>query len=77
METFEFSGDYIELNKRLKASGLYESGGMAKIEIGNGLVSVDGTVVYRKRCKIRNGQTVEYVGRTIKVVNPGPECAES
>jgi ribosome-associated protein len=77
METFEFSGEYIELNKLLKASGLCESGGMAKIEIGNGLVSVDGTVEYRKRCKIRNGQTVEYGGRTIKVVNPGPEGAES
>ncbi len=70
METLEFSGDYIELNKLLKASGLCGTGGMAKIEIENGLVSVDGTVEYRKRCKIRNGQTVAYGGRTIKVVNP-------
>ena len=68
METFEFSGDYIELNKLLKASGLCETGGRAKIEIENGLVSVDGTVEYRKRCKLRNGQTVEYGGHTIKVV---------
>jgi len=67
VETLEFSGDYIELNKLLKASGLCGTGGMAKIEIENGLVSVDGTVEYRKRCKIRNGQTVEYGGRTIKV----------
>jgi len=70
METFEFSGDHIELNKLLKASGLCGTGGMAKIEIENGLVSVDGTVEYRKRCKIRNGQTVAYGGRTIKVVSP-------
>ena len=68
METFEFSGDYIELNKLLKASGLCGTGGMAKMEIENGLVNVDGTVEYRKRCKIRNGQTVEYGGQTIKVV---------
>ena len=68
METFEFSGDYIELNKLLKASGLCGTGGMAKMEIENELVSVDGTVEYRKRCKIRNGQTVEYGGQTIKVV---------
>ena len=68
METFEFSGDYIELNKLLKASGLCETGGRAKIEIENGLVSVDGTVEYRKRCKLRNGQTVEYDGHTINVV---------
>jgi len=72
METFEFSGDYIELNRLLKASGLCESGGMAKIEIENGLVSVDGTVEYRKRCKIRNGQTVKYGSHTIKVVQMTP-----
>ncbi|MEA3508192.1 MAG: RNA-binding S4 domain-containing protein [Synergistota bacterium] len=68
METFEFSGDYIELNKLLKAAGLCETGGRAKIEIENGLVSVDGTVEYRKRCKLRNGQTVECGGQTINVV---------
>ena len=77
METFEFSGDYIELNKLLKASGLCGTGGMAKIEIENGLVIVDGTVEYRKRCKIRNGQTVEYGGRTIMVVSPKSYATES
>jgi len=68
MEIFEFSGDYIELNKLLKASGLCGTGGMAKIEIENGQVSVDGIVEYRKRCKIRNGQTVKYGGRSINVI---------
>ena len=77
METFEFSGDYIELNKLLKASGLCGTGGMAKIEIENGLVSVDGAVEYRKRCKIRNGQTVAYGGHTITVVNLEPGGASS
>lgn len=73
METFEFSGDYIELNKLLKASGLCETGGMAKMAIENGLVTVNGTVEYKKRCKIRNGQTVEYDGHTINVVHPEHE----
>jgi ribosome-associated protein len=73
MKTFRFSGEYIELNKLLKASGLCETGGMANMEIENGLVSVDGTVEYRKRCKIRNGQTVAYGDQTMKVVNPKPE----
>ena len=68
MKRFKFSGDYIELNKLLKASGLCETGGVAKIVIENGLVIVDGTVEYRKRCKIRNGQTVEYDGHSIQVV---------
>jgi ribosome-associated protein len=70
---FELSGDYIELNKLLKASGLCETGGMAKTVIENGLVTVNGTVEYRKRCKIRNSQTVEYEGQTITVVSPEPE----
>jgi ribosome-associated protein len=77
METFKFSGDYIELNKLLKASGLCGTGGMAKTEIENGLVSVDGTVEYRKRCKIRDGQTVAYGGRTVTAVSPEPEGTES
>ena len=77
METFEISGDYIELNKLLKASGLCATGGMAKIEIEKGLVSVGGTIEYRIRCKIRNGQIVQYGGCSIKVVNPEPESRES
>jgi len=72
MNTFKFSGDYIELNKLLKASGLCGTGGMANIEIENGLVSIDGTVEYRKRCKIRNGQAVEYDGHRIQVVQVIP-----
>ncbi len=68
METFEFVGSYIELNKLLKASGLCGTGGTAKIEIENGQVSVDGVIEYRKRCKIRNGQSVEYSGNSIKVI---------
>ena len=72
MEIFEFSGDYIELNRLLKALGLCETGGMAKIEIESGLISVDGIVEYRKRCKIRNGQTVTYGDHMIKVVQATP-----
>jgi len=72
MATFEFSGDYIELNKLLKAAGLCETGGMAKMAIEQGLVSVDGIVEYRKRCKIRNGQTVASGEQTINVVQVTP-----
>jgi len=78
MDTFEFVGDYIELNKLLKASGLCGTGGMAKIEIENGQVSVDGHVEYRKRRKIRNGQTVEYGGNSINVKQvPSDRSSES
>jgi ribosome-associated protein len=67
LEKFEISGDYIELNKLLKASGLCDSGGMAKRVIAGGQVKVDGTIEYRIRCKIRNGQTVMFNGRTLGI----------
>jgi len=67
LEIFEISSDYIELNKLLKASGLCDSGGMAKSVITGGQVLVDGSVEYRVRCKIRKGQTVSFHGRRIRV----------
>ena len=67
MEIFTLSGDYIELNKLLKASGLCATGGTAKNAIENGRVMVDGEVEYRKGCKIRLGQKVEFDGHMIEV----------
>ncbi len=69
METFTLDGrDYIELNNLLKVVGLVSSGGLAKTLIADGLVTVDGKVELRKRCKIRDGQVVEFQGETIRVV---------
>ena len=68
MDTFEISADYIPLNKLLKASGLCQSGGRAKITIESGAVQVDGKVEYRKRRKIRNGQTVKFEDISIEVI---------
>lgn len=59
---------YIELHRLLKATGLCDSGGIAKALIAEGCVQVDGRVELRKRCKIRQGQIVEFEGRTIAVV---------
>lgn len=67
LEIFEISGDYIELNKLLKASGLCDTGGMAKRVIVDGQVEVNETVEYRIRRKIRNGQTVTFNGRSVGV----------
>jgi len=72
MATFVLSDDYIELNKLLKAAGLCDTGGMAKMAIDNGLVTVDGTAEYRKRCKIRHGNTVVYEGHIIHVAQAMP-----
>lgn len=67
MEVFEISGEYIELNKLLKASGLCDTGGMAKMVIADGQVRVDGVVESRIRRKIRNGQTVTFNQRSVCV----------
>ena len=68
MIEFDLSGHkYIELHSLLKVTGLCESGGVAKLLIGDGLVSVDGVLELRKRCKIRGGQTIELNGEQIVV----------
>ena len=64
---FKIEGDYIELIKLLKVTGLCGSGGMAKIVVSEGQVKVDGAVELRKRGKIRRGQTVEFEGNLIEV----------
>jgi ribosome-associated protein len=68
MIEFDLAGhDYIELHSLLKATGLCESGGLAKLLIGDGQVRVDGTTELRKRCKIRAGQEVEFAGQQVAV----------
>ncbi len=64
-------GDYIELDKLLKATGLVESGGAARMRVAGGEVRVDGQVELRKTAKIRAGQRVEFAGQTV-LVTPAP-----
>ena len=64
-------GDYIELDKLLKAMGLVESGGRARVLIAAGEVQVDGQVELRKTAKIRAGQTVTFGTDSVRVIQ-GP-----
>lgn len=66
-ETFQLQGEFIELNKLLKLTGLCASGGEAKLRAAEGEVRVDGVVELRRRCKIRKGQRVEFAGQVIEV----------
>ena len=66
--SFALTGEFIELFKLLKATGLCESGGMAKHAVAQAEVKVDGQVETRKACKIRKGQQVEFGGETILVL---------
>lgn len=67
MAEFEITGEYIELDKLLKASRLCGTGGEARIVIGEGLVTVDGEVETRLRRKVRPGMTVEFDGQALNI----------
>jgi ribosome-associated protein len=69
--TLALRGEFIELDKLLKATGLVESGGAARMRIAAGEVTVDGAVDTRKTAKIRAGQTVAFAGATV-LVQPAP-----
>ncbi len=64
---FILRGDFIELDKLLKATGLAESGGRARMMIVEGLVQVDGQPESRKTAKIRAGQVVTVGAESITV----------
>ncbi|WP_432822944.1 RNA-binding S4 domain-containing protein [Trichloromonas sp.] len=69
MIEFDLQGhEFIELHNLLKCAGLCHSGGTAKMLIAEGLVRVDGAVELRKRCKLREGQVVEFEGEEIVLV---------
>jgi ribosome-associated protein len=68
MLELQLRGDYIELDKLLKATGLVESGGRARVLIAAGEVQVDGQVELRKTAKMRAGQVVSFDGQQVTVL---------
>lgn len=71
MHELTLRGDYIELDKLLKATGLADSGGQARALITAGEVQVDGRVELRKTAKVRAGQTVTFGTSSVRVIQ-GP-----
>ncbi|MBV8604624.1 MAG: RNA-binding S4 domain-containing protein [Pelomonas sp.] len=71
---FALRGEFIELDKLLKATGLAESGGRARMLIAEGQVQVDGQPESRKTAKIRAGQRVQLGDQQI-VVEGDPAAA--
>ncbi len=68
MNEFSLEGrPYIELCDLLKATGCCPSGGVAKQQIAEGRVTVDGKTEHRKRRKIRSGQQVLFDQTSITV----------
>jgi ribosome-associated protein len=68
MEFELFAQEFIELNKLLKLMNMVDTGGEAKIRIEQGEVKVNGQVEYRKRNKLRKGDSVEYNGEKISII---------
>ncbi|MDO6748548.1 RNA-binding S4 domain-containing protein [Gilvimarinus sp. 1_MG-2023] len=68
-EEFSLDGtEFITLNNLLKVEGWVESGAVAKQVIDAGMVSVDGAIETRKRCKLTPGRQVTFNDNTIVVV---------
>ena len=63
--SFKIKGEYIELIKLLKATGLCESGGTAKTIVDEGRVKVDSRKELRKKHKLKKGQVIEFEGNKI------------
>ena len=65
---FELRGEYITLDRLLKATGLAPSGGAAKTMVAEGRVQVDGRDELRKTAKLRAGQVVSASAARVRVV---------
>jgi ribosome-associated protein len=68
MIDFKVTGDYIPMIQLLKAAHLVSTGGEAQIVVTEGEVKYNGHVDYRKRLKVKQGDTVEFRGQTIRVI---------
>ena len=58
-QEFKIVGDYIELIQLLKALGIAETGGHAKMIVEEGDVIRNGEVELRKRAKLIPGDKIE------------------
>jgi ribosome-associated protein len=67
MIEFKLEGDFIPLIQLLKATNLVQTGGEAQIVVTEGLVKYNGTVDYRKRLKVKQGDIIEFDNKKIIV----------
>jgi len=58
----------VELYKVLKFEGLVATGGEAKMVVAEGMVTVNGEVEMRKRCKLKAGDVVEFDNQQYRLV---------
>ena len=75
--TFEIRGEFITLDRLLKATGVAASGGGAKTLVSEGRVQVDGRDELRKTAKLRPGQVVSLTGTRIHLRGAGAAAPAS
>lgn len=68
MIQFKLEGEFIPLIALLKATGLVQSGGEAQTIVEDGLVKYNGLIDHRKRLKVRRGDKIDFMGRTVEVI---------
>ncbi|MGV3763902.1 RNA-binding S4 domain-containing protein [Parapedobacter sp.] len=68
MDTYRITGGYIQLIQLLKALNWVEHGGEAQAVVTAGLVRWNGQVDYRKRLKVKPGDTVEFDGKQVRLI---------
>ena len=66
-ERIEIKTEFIKLDALLKFAALVASGGEAKTVIAGGLVSVNGEVCTMRGKKLRDGDRVEFGGKTLEI----------
>lgn len=67
METIKLREEYIKLGQALKATGLVDSGVLAKLVIQDGKVKVNGNIELKRGKKLYDGDVVSFENETIKI----------
>ena len=68
MQEIKLRDEYIKLGQALKAAGVVDSGVTAKLVILDEKVKVNGKVEVQRGKKLYDGDGVEALGETIKIV---------
>ena len=71
-QTFMLEAEYIRLDDLLKLTGCVQTGGMAKVLIQSGGVTLDGEVCTMRGKKLRGGEVIAVpdIGEEILVDRP-------
>lgn len=64
---FKIEGEHIELIQLLKATGIAQTGGHAKIIVNEEMIKRNGELETRKRAKLLKGEILEVEGYRIEL----------